>query len=301
MVESMKVIKAIFVLSVFFTSAFADFTLTYKIDNRVTQTVYYSNSNNVLFSIKDNNKVIEKLLIKDDKKYIIFNEDGIQHIYEISDELSEPIKSDEKEKTTKYKIIEKKDNIKSNGFNAQKWRVRFGENNQTTDIVVSKDEKIVTAISNVVNALKRILPADKQEQANMFLLDNGYVILETNNLKLISYKEQNIDKNIFSIYKQMNNKDIKLLAKEVEKCFANVCCGQESSKTAELSDILNKNINSWNLTKEAKCKQYNDSNVSIKSAIYSNKERFITVEIATANVAIKCTLKCPNAWNLKCH
>jgi len=262
-----------------FISAYSDFTLTYKIDNSIVQTVKYHDSKHVLFDIKKNNITLEKLLIRNDKKYIIFNENGVENIYEISDELSDPVKDTNNSSLPNYKILERDTNLKISGFQAQKWLVKYGDDNSTAELTVSNDPKIVNAISLTAKALKKLLPADKQEQANMFNIAKDYVILETSNLKLISFNDQKIALSIYDIDKTLTDEEEKKFSDNIQECFTNVCCGQKSSKANLINNFLQKKVDGWELIKVAKCENSNEE--KIESAVYKNSSKSIIVEITT--------------------
>jgi len=263
----------------FFISAYSDFTLTYNIDNAIVQTVKYHDAKHVLFDIKKNNVTLEKLLIRNDKKYIIFNENGVESIYEISDELSEPIKNTDKENLPNYKILKKETNLVVSGFKAQKWLVKYGDDNSTTELTVSNDPKIVNAISLTAKALKKLLPSDKQKQADMFNIAKDYVILETNNLKLTSFNENAISLSLYDIDKSLTDEEEKKFSDNIQECFTNVCCGEKNSKANLINNFLKKNIDGWKLTKVAKCENKNEE--KIESGIYKNNTKSIIVEITT--------------------
>jgi len=255
----------------FFMSAYSDFTLTYNIDNAIVQTVKYHDAKHVLFDIKKNNVTLEKLLIRNDKKYIIFNENGVESIYEISDELSEPIKNTDKENLPNYKILKKETNLVVSGFKAQKWLVKYGDDNSTTELTVSNDPKIVNAISLTAKALKKLLPSDKQKQADMFNIAKDYVILETNNLKLTSFNENAISLSLYDIDKSLTDEEEKKFSDNIQECFTNVCCGEKNSKANLINNFLKKNIDGWKLTKVAKCENKNEE--KIESGIYKNNTK----------------------------
>jgi len=278
--------KIITLLILFLSLAFADFSLSYRLDNSIVQKVEFKDKNHVLFTIEDSGKLSEKLIILNDKKYIVFYQDGIEHIYEISDELSEPVKESGPKTVNNYKLIKKLDtNLTVAGFKAQKWKIKYTDTDETADVTVSNDAKISNAMFKVMQALRKLLPADKQEQASMFDMGNGYVLLETGNLKLTSYNENNLADKQFAIYDGYGNDTNQPLSKEIEKCFTKVCCGEKTEKTEEVATFINKKINNWDLEKSAKCQSDTKSNINIVSAIYSTKDNgHITIEIATGTV-----------------
>ena len=270
--------RAIVVFSLLYIFAFADFSLTYKLDNTTLQTVNYLDKNHVLFTIYNNDTPIEKLLILNSKKYIIFNDENIEHIYEISDELSEPVKDTNISTKVDYKFIKKIKDTKIAGIPAQKWLVENSEHNKT-EVIVSNNQDIVSALFKVMNALKEILPANKQEQAHIFNMGDGFVLLATGDLKLISYNQDKISDNIFTLEPALSDAEQEKLSDNIEKCFSDVCCGKESSDAVELNSFLKENIEHWHLEKIAKCEDPTEKN--IESALYSNKNRHIIVEMTT--------------------
>jgi len=276
---------ALFVL--FLSFLFADFSLSYRLDNSIVQKVKFKDKNHVLFVIEDNGELSEKLIILNDKKYIAFYQDGIEHIYEISDELSEPADNNSPQKPTSYKLLKKLDtNITVAGFKAQKWKIQYSDTGEIADVVVSNDSSISNAMHNVMQALRKILPADKQEQASMFDMGNGYVLLETGELKLTSYNENALSNKQFALYDSNFNSDSQNYSAEIERCFTDVCCGEKTQESKELSLFINSKINDWNLIKSAKCNTDTNSKVNIISAIYSTAQnKHITVELTTGTVA----------------
>jgi len=279
--------KIITLFILFLSLSFADFSLSYHLDNSVVQKVEYKDKNHVLFTIEDSGKLSEKLIILNDKKYIVFYQDGIEHIYEISDELSEPVKESGLKTVNNYKLIKKLDtNLTIAGFKAQKWRIKYTDTDEIADVVVSNDANISNAMFKVMQALRKLLPADKQEQASMFDMGNGYVLLETGDLKLTSYNEKVLSNKQFALYDSSLDDDKQASSDEIEKCFTNVCCGEKSQEIKEVSNFINKTINNWKLVEAAKCKADIKSKVNIISAIYSTaQDKHITIELATGTVA----------------
>jgi len=271
--------KALFLITILFISLYGDFSLTYKLDNNVMQKVEYKDNKHVLFTILNKGQIAEKLVILNNKKYILFYENGISHIYEISDELSEPVK--ENNQTVKYKIIKKLGDSKFNNFNIEKWRVQYANGLKSTDIVVSKDKYLYSAIIKVISALKKLLPANKQEQANMFNMGNGYVLIETGDLKLISFKKDLLPESIFAVNTELDESSEKEFSKNIDSCFTNVCCDKNSTKSLEISSYLNKSINSWKLEKTAKCN--NPSEQNTESALYLNGSKKIIIDMSTGD------------------
>ena len=272
--------KVLFLFIILFISLFGDFSLTYKLDNSVTQKVEYKDDNHILFTILNNNKVAEKLIILNNKKYILFYENGIQHIYEISDELSQPI--NDNNHIVEYKLIKKLGESKFNSFNVEKWRVKYADGKKNTEVLVSKDKQLSNAIYKVISALKKLLPADKQEQADMFNMGNGYVLLETGELKLLSYNEQILPQTLFAINTELNKKEEKELSDNINGCFTNVCCNKENNKAVEISSYLKDSTEKWKLEKTARCTDPTEQN--IESALYLNNSQTIVVEMTTGNV-----------------
>ncbi len=265
-------------LVIFIASALADFSLTYKISNIITQKVDFKDKENVLFTIKQSGNTVEKLIISDGKKYISFNDNGIEQILEISDELSEPVKT-EVSNDIKYKVIKKEQNLKIAGFDAEKWTIQYLENNRTEDVFVSKDPKIVSAVLSVIEALKKILPNNKQKNADIFNMGNGYVLLGSRDLQLISYEEKPLPKKLFAIDTELNEKEEKVLSENIKNCFTKVCCGQKIEAAQELASFLNKNIENWKLKEVAKCKAPQEA--GLESALYTDSNRSIIIEITT--------------------
>ena len=272
--------RILFLFAVLFLSLYGDFSLVYKLDNSITQKVDYKDDKHILFTILDHNTTAEKLIILNDKKYIIFYENGIQHIYEISDELSEPIK--DSSNPIQYTLVKKLGNSKFNNFKIEKWRVKYADGEKSADILVSRDKKLSNSIYKVISALKKLLPADKQQQADMFNMGNGYVLLETGDLKLISYEEKTLADKIFAIKNELNDNEEKELSQNINNCFTNVCCNKDSVKSTSISAYLNKSVKSWKLEKTAKCTDPTEQN--IESAIFSNKSEKIIVEMTTGDM-----------------
>lgn len=275
----MRAVVALILLSL---SIFADFTLTYKLDSTTLQTVKYIDKNHILFTIYNNGEMVEKLLIINGKKYIIFNEDNIEHIYEISDELSEPIKDKNITAQVEYKFIKKIKDTKIAGLKAEKWLVE-NSNNEKTSVIVSNSPDIVADLFKVMNALKEILPANKQDEAYMFNMGKGYVLLATGDLKLISYSKKKISSDIFELKPLLNESQQKKMADNIDKCFSEVCCGKEYIEAKELKPFLKSKIGRWHLKKVAKCTNIVEKN--IESAIYSDTNNSnIVVEMTTGDI-----------------
>ena len=263
-----------------FVSLNADFTISYQLDNGISQEVKYKDSNNVLFRITQDGEEVEKLIIYNSKKYLTYKENGIEQIFEISDKISEPVDETLKIKKPKYTIIKKDTNLTIANFKAERWYIKYNDSNKTAELIVSNEPKIVNAIKLTSQALRKLLPKDRQQDASIFDIGNGYVILETGNLKFLNYKEDSLPEKLFAVDDDaLTPKERKKLNENIDKCFNEVCCGKKYSDSKELKSFLNSNIDKWQLKEVVKCDDPSES--SLESAIYSDANRSIIIEITT--------------------
>ena len=260
-----------------FVSLKADFTISYQLDNGIIQEADYKNSNNVLFIITQNGKEIEKLIIYNGKKYLTFKENGIEQIFEISDKISQPVDENAKIKKPEYTIVKKDTNLTIADFKAERWYVKYKDSNKSVELVVSNDPRIVKAIKSITQALRKLLPKDRQQDVSIFNIGNGYVILEAGNLKFLTYKEDVLPEKLFAIDDDsLSPKEEEQLNENINKCFNSVCCGKKYSDSKELKTFLNSNIDKWQLKKIVKCEDPKEK--GLESAIYSDAKHSIIIE-----------------------
>jgi len=251
-----------------FTFLSADFTLTYRINNKIIQTSYYKDVNHTLFKFKESNKTLQELIILDNKKYLKYTENGDDKIYEI------PKKEDDinifNNKKIKYKIIQSQENG-GYSFKTQKWVIQRADKNET--IIVSNDKKIYPKIKKMVYALKKLLPKKQERQATIFDMGNGYALIKSDNIEFLSNNEQAIDSSIFKI-KDKNKLDS--IAQKLDRCSMHICCGltQYIKPPNELYRYINHKDSSWKVLNIAKC-----SNNNIENAILTNGDNYVVIEL----------------------
>lgn len=301
--------RAILIL-LFSSLLYADFTISYLIDNKIKQTVYYKDDNHIMFQIEDSEKTLEKLFIINSKKYISFEENGIEHIFEISDKLSDNsdnnVSSDNNSSSNSdvnFSVLRVDNNISFNQQKASRWIVKDASGEKKS-IIVTDNKALYKDIKKSIEALKKILPKSKADEASIFDVGNGWTILKSENLELLKYKESPLDLALFKINKELDKNEQKELSKEIEKCFTNVCCGKSSTNPQEINSYLNEDNKKWKLLSSAKCNYKSQKN--IESAIYSYDNKFITVEMISKNILLgkidslkKEGLEVSNIKNLK--
>ena len=112
-------------------------------------------------------------------------------------------------------------------------------------------------------------------------MGNGYVLIKTGELKLISYNEKSLPVSIFAINSELNKKEEVELAKNINGCFTNVCCNKKSNTSTKITSYLNEHTNNWKLEKTAKCLNISEQN--IESALYTRFSKKVIVEITTGS------------------
>ena len=270
--------KYIIIFTLFINVIYADFEIKYKIDNKFEQTAYYKDKKHVLFNIKEHNKSLEDLIILNSKKYIRFTENGIERLYEIEDDNETQESTTQTSTIKNYTIVKKIKNIPYLRFNAQVWKIKY-KNNQIEYVVVTDDKDLLNKVKLSLHAIKNLLPPSKQDSTSMFIIDNKYVILQTDNLILQKYSNNILKNSLFNIHKSLNKKEQLELSKNIDKCFYDICCGnQDIDKSKYLTNFL-KNNSSWKLKKVAQCK--NSTQKDLESAIFKKNNRFVTVELVS--------------------
>ena len=266
--------RVLLIIATLITYLYPDFKLSYLIDNKFKQTSYYKDKNHILFKISDNNKPIEDLLIINSKKYIKFKDNGIEHIYEISNSNSKKSKI---QKSKNYTVTKKEKNITFLNYSAQKWTI-LDKNGKTEELIVTDNPKLLQKTLKTLNALKELLPNNQNN--SLFIINKKYVILKAKNLQLLNESEQKLNSAMFDFHKTLKKEEQIKLSKEINKCFTNVCCGKNNTENSkELYKFLKQHIDNWKLTKSAKCKNITQKN--LESAVYSNNKNHIIVELST--------------------
>ena len=259
---------------------FADFTLIYKLDNNFTQEVNYKTPDHVLFTFKEGNKTFEKLLIDNNNKYLSLFERGIETIYQIDDNISTPINSKEQEFQPHYKIIKKESNITYKGYPAEKWLIE--DNGIKQNVIVSNEPNLVIAIFNTIEALKKLLPQEKQKDAHIFDMGNGYILLSKESLEFLEYNSDPLNLSLFTIETKLSQEEQKEFSEEIKKCFLSPCCGQKHYSSKTITRWLHRKVNHWILTEAAKCENI-DPTSGLESALYKENNKTIVVEMTTGN------------------
>ena len=263
------------IIPIIFTSLlYSDFTITYRIDNKIIQSTYYKDSNHTLFKLKENNKTLQKLLISDDKRYIEFTENGKNKLIEIPKKgLSNANKQPQK---VSFNLIK----IEENGgysFKTQKWIIKKGDKNET--LIVSDDKKVVDKVNKMVSALKSLLPSSKASNADIFNISSKYAIIKSKKIEFLSLNDTKIDDSLFAIN---NSQKIKKIKESIDKCSLNICCGKTDNKeeSKELSNYL-QDGNEWKLINVKRC-IYSNNNYS-ENAIFTNDKEYLSVILKDSN------------------
>ena len=259
---------------------FADFTLLYKLDNNFTQEVNYKTPNHVLFTFKEGNKTFEKLLIDNNNKYLSLFERGIETIYQIDDTIITPANNTEKAFQPDFKILKKESNITYKGYPAEKWLIE--DNGIKQNVIVSNQPDLVIAIFHTIEALKKLLPQEKQKDAHIFDMGNGYILLSKESLDFLEYNSNPLNLSLFSIEKKFTQEEQKEFSKEIKKCFLSPCCGQKHSRSKTITRWLHHKVNQWILTETAKCENINPTS-GLESALYKENNNTIVVEMTTGD------------------
>jgi len=272
-------VRLIFLFFILSKLLFADFTLLYKLENNLTQEVNYKDPQHVLFTFKEGNKIFEKLLIDGENKYLSLFEKGIETIYQIDDNISEPIIS-KKEYQPNFTILQKESNITYHGIPAERWQIK--DNGIEESVVVTNQLSLVEAVYQMIDALKQLLPQKKQKDAHIFDMGNGYVLLAKEHLEFLAYNTTRLNLSLFSIETKLSKEDMQEFSNEIQKCFLSPCCGQKHYKSKIITHWLFHKVNKWILTKTARCENI-DPTSGLESALYKNHNKTIVVEMTTGN------------------
>lgn len=250
---------------------YGDFTLTYRINNKIIQTTYYKDNNHTLVKFREDNKTLQELLILDNKQYIKFSENGQDKIYEIPKKTE---KIDENyTKNVNYTVVD----VQENGgydFKTQKWIIKKGDKNET--VIVSNDKKIYPKVQKLVFSLRKLLPKDIENQATIFDMGKGYALIKSNNIELLSHKDSNISLDTFDI--GIKEKQLKKVAFNIQKCSMHICCGntKDITQSKELIQYIKPQDNEWRLLNIASCK---DSNSRLENAIITNNHNYVVIDL----------------------
>lgn len=259
---------------------FADFTLVYRLDNNITQEVNYKDAQHVLFTFKEGKQIFEKLLISGNEKYLTLYENNIENLYQIDDNISEPIPKEEYDPTTRYKLLKKMRSFKFQSFPAEIWLIL--DNEEKVLVTVSKDPTLVDAVRKSIAALKKILPADKQADADIFDMGKNYILLAKDNLQLLSFSQEKLNIALFSTTSSLSKEEQEKFAQETQRCFHSLCCGRKHFKSNSITAMLNREVNGWQLAQSGKCENI-DSKSGLESAIFKKENQVIVAEMTTGD------------------
>ena len=259
---------------------FADFTLLYKLDNNFTQELNYKDSNHILFTFKEQNKTFEKLLIENSNKYLSLYDGAIETIYQIDDNISTPINPDTQAYHPDFRIINKESNISYRGIAAEKWLIE--ENGKKQELIVSKEKALTEAVYKMIEALQKLLPNEKQKDAHIFNLGNGYILLKKESLEFLGFNQDKLNLSLFTIEKKLSKPEQQEFSKEIAKCFHSPCCGEKYYPSTTIEHWLHKRVDRWVLIQSAKCENI-DTTSGLESALYSDKNSTIVIEMTTGS------------------
>jgi len=263
----------IFLIILFSIYINADFTLTYRINNKIIQTTYFKDNNHTLVKLKEANKTLQELLILDNKRYLKFKDKNQEKIYEL------PPKKEKTDlnytKKIDYTILE----VQENGgydFKTQKWLIQKDDKNET--VIVSNDNKLYNKVQKMVWSLRRILPKEQERRATIFDMGKGFALVKSNHIEMLSYNENNISQSLFNIdsYKAKILRNVKL---NLQRCSMHICCGDTKrvSKSKELINYLKPNSR-WKLLNIANCDN-NSSKKTMENAIITDSNDYIVLDL----------------------
>jgi len=253
------------------TLLYSDFTLTYRINNKIIQTTYYKDNNHTLVKFRENNKTLQELIILNNKKYVRFEENGKEKVYEMP-KSSEP-KDINYTKKVDYQIVE----VQENGgydFKTQKWLIKRGDKNET--VIVSNDKKIYPKVQKLVYSLRRLLPKGIESQATIFDMGRGFALIKSDNIELLSHNEETIDSSKFAI-KEVSGK-LENIAQDIQRCSMHICCGKTKkiSPSKELIKYINSDKKEWKLLNIASC---NEDSPLLENAIVTDSSNYIVIDL----------------------
>lgn len=259
---------------------FADFTIVYKLDSNTSQEVNYKDAQHVLFTFREGNTIFEKLLINKEEKYLTLYENGIENLYQIDDNISEPISKQESDPASRYKLLKVESSFRFQNFQAHIWIIQ--DNGAQSVVTVSKDPRLVDAVHKTIIALKELLPANKQGDADIFDMGRGYILLAKDKLQLLSFSQEPLDLALFNTSNTLSKEQQAEFSQETQNCFRSLCCGRKHFKSRAITAMLNSKVNGWQLSQSAKCENI-DNQSGLESALYKKDKSVIVAEMTTGD------------------
>ncbi len=249
----------------------ADFSLIYRIDNKIIQKTLYKDNNNSITEFIIGDKVLQKMVILNNHKYLQTNKNGKNIIYDLG-KKSNNIEFNSSKKMS-FDIVKKEENG-GYDFKTQKWIIKKDGNIES--LIVSNDKKIYSKVKKMILAQKEFLSKDKRAIADIFDLGGGYALIKSNNIELLSHDNKNINLENYISDIIKNNK--KRVYSSLKMCSLRICCNKSSKimPSKELKDYLKDS--DWNIINVAKCEDNN-----VERAILTKDDKYIVVELKDRN------------------
>ena len=246
---------------IFITPLYSDFTLTYRIDNKIIQQTFFKDNEHAIYKFIKDNKLLLKATIINNQKFIEFNENNQSIIYTMPIDSNSSISKS----NNIYTILNTKSNP-SYEFESNILTIKRDDLNES--IIATNKKDILLDINKMQQNLNRLL----NKNIDIFTINNRFVILKAKNIELLDYSKKELDNNIF----YLDNEAIKNeILNNLSRCSLHICCKENiKAQKAKTINSLLKESKEWKLINSAYC-----PNTKYEHAIFTNKDDYVVVEL----------------------
>lgn len=202
--------KKIFILTLMTLSVLlhGDYVLVYNIDMDKIRYTFKNISTSKMINYTENG--IKSVYVIDDNVYLVTkNASGI-HIknannLKIKKRIYDATAYAAKKTKTNYKIRKTKNKKTIAGIEGNVWLVFGREGGQVYSqyVVVTNDPKVVKVMRNMFLAYSK-MNGEILDLQNIFEIEPGYMLIETDSMKLVSFAEVNIPPKMYTLPKKIN-------------------------------------------------------------------------------------------------
>ena len=267
---------------------FADFNLSYILDEDGEMSVAYKDAQHVKITTKDKNEKGENSqLIVGNRHYMVMSVNGKKEYIDIDKankelgELGNMMGMNMQESKPTFKILKKGAHKNIAGIDAQEWLVEINDNGQKSrmKVYVTDNKEFVDAIKELSNATKSFYQNGDNMFASFLELKDGYAIVETDGMKLKEFNTKSVDNSLFSLpnnLKPINHKSSKQTASS--KALKACPIGGTGKKSTKLSAMLKENIDGWKLIENQSC--INMMGMLVEGAVYKKGNEFTRLTLS---------------------
>lgn len=288
--------KIILATALLTSGLWADFTLEYKMPDNMKQVVQYKDAQHVKITTSSGGESGGQLIVGD-KRYMVMNQGGqtrymdidvmMEQMRQMSGSFGDMMGTEQGHSETNteplFKVVKKGQSKTVAGIKGQVWTVEVdeGQGKEYMDIVVTNDDNVVDAVLKYTEVLKGFTqPGEEMEDdLSAFMnIEKGYATIAIEGMELVKYDDSKIADSVFALPAGMAvGEKSSALNSTVKKPPLCPLVGAHGN-ALQLSNMLKKSVNGWNLIENATC--INMMKMRAENAIYQKNGAYIHVNLS---------------------